>query len=159
MSVTLIEVGPRDGLQSEAMILTPAQRIALCDRLAQCGLHHVEATSFVRADRVPTMHSAEEVMRGLRRDLGTSWSALVLNERGYDAALSAGAHNVNYTMPMTDAFGARNQRTTVDAAAAVGESLLGRAASDGVALSIGVSGRSVVVARMGCWAVWAARAL
>ncbi|MEN3285032.1 MAG: hydroxymethylglutaryl-CoA lyase [Solirubrobacteraceae bacterium] len=139
MPVTLIEVGPRDGLQSEATVLTPAQRVELCERLERSGLRRVEATSFVRPDLVPAMHGADQVMRGLPDGLGTTWSALVLNERGYDRALAVGAGEVRYSIPMSDTFGERNQGTTVEAATVVGESLLRRAADDGVSVSFVLS--------------------
>jgi (R)-citramalyl-CoA lyase len=137
--VTLIEVGPRDGLQSEATVLTPAQRIELCERLARAGLRRVEAASFVRPDLVPAMHGADEIVRRLPDDLGTAWSALVLNERGYDRALAAGTTEVHYSIPMSDTFGERNQGTTVEAATVIGESLLRRAAADGVSVSFVLS--------------------
>jgi isopropylmalate/homocitrate/citramalate synthase len=65
--LTLCDVGPRDGLQNEAEVLDPAVRAELVNRLAAAGLPRVEAVSFVRADRVPQMAGAEEVVGAIER--------------------------------------------------------------------------------------------
>jgi len=82
--VLLCDVGPRDGLQNESEVLPPETRAQLVDRLAGAGVRRIEAVSFVRADRVPQMADAEEVVaKGQRRD-GVELSGLVLNERGWE---------------------------------------------------------------------------
>ena len=67
MTLTLCDVGPRDGLQNEPDVLAPEVRAELVNRLAGAGLPRVEAASFVRADRVPQMAGAEEVVRAIER--------------------------------------------------------------------------------------------
>src|SRR6058998_4406197 len=83
MQVLLCDVGPRDGLQNEPDVLPPETRAELVDRLAAAGLSRIEAVSFVRADRVPQMAGAEDVIERVRRREGVELSGLVLNERGW----------------------------------------------------------------------------
>ena len=86
----MLEVGPRDGLQNEARALSPDDRIEFVTRCADAGTRRIEAVSFVHPERVPQMAGAEEVMAGVPRREGVSYSALVLNRRGLDRALAAG---------------------------------------------------------------------
>src|SRR3954470_24235344 len=108
MRVTICDVGPRDGLQNEATTLAPAVRAELCDRLAAAGVSRVEAVSFVNPKRVPQMAGAEEVMAAIERRPRTFYGRRVLNERGYERAMAAGADEVHYAFPVTDEFCARN---------------------------------------------------
>jgi len=104
----LCDVGPRDGLQNESEVLEPAVRAELVNRLAAAGLPRVEAVSFVRADRVPQMAGAEEVVAGIRTHDGTEYSGLVLNEQGYERFAAAGLDRVNVTLGATEEFNQRN---------------------------------------------------
>src|SRR5690348_1048198 len=104
MAVTVVEVGPRDGLQNEAKTLFPATRAELCDRLAATGLLRIEAASFVNPRLVPQMAGAEEVLTTLKRRPGTLYAGLVLNERGYERVLAAGVDEVHYAFAVTDTF-------------------------------------------------------
>src|SRR6478672_2585672 len=89
-SVEIVEVAPRDGLQNEARRLSTATKLELVERAHAAGLRRIEVTSFVHPDRVPQMADAEAVVAGLVAHPGVEYSALVLNERGYDRALAAG---------------------------------------------------------------------
>src|SRR3954471_16120673 len=84
--VLVSDVGPRDGLQNDAVSLSPELRAQLCDRLAAAGLRRIEAVSFVNPRKVPQMAGAEEVMGLVDRRAGAAYAGLVLNERGYDRA-------------------------------------------------------------------------
>jgi isopropylmalate/homocitrate/citramalate synthase len=119
VKVTLCDVGPRDGLQNEPDVLAPEVRAELVDRLAAAGLPRVEAASFVRADRVPQMAGAEEVVAAIERRDGTEYSGLVLNERGYERLRATALDRVNCTLAATESFSRRN------ANASVGEALAG----------------------------------
>src|SRR3954462_11008191 len=90
--IELCDVGPRDGLQNDRTTLPPETRAELCTRLAAAGLPRVEAASFVR--RVPQMEGAEDGFAALP-DADT-WAALVLNRKGLERALAAGAREVHY---------------------------------------------------------------
>lgn len=107
--VLVCEVGPRDGLQNEARTLTPRRRVELVDRLSSCGFERIEAVSFVSASRVPQMAFAEEVMRGITRRAGTTYSGLALNLRGARRALDCGVDRINFAFAATETFNRRNQ--------------------------------------------------
>lgn len=131
----ICDVGPRDGLQNESRTLAPEVRAALCDRLADAGLHRIEAVSFVNPARVPQMAGAEEVVAAIRRE-GPVYAGLVLNERGYDRALATGLREVHYAFPVTDTFAQRNQGTTVADAITTGGRIVERAHTDGLRVSV-----------------------
>jgi isopropylmalate/homocitrate/citramalate synthase len=137
--VTLCDVGPRDGLQTEAVELAPQVRAELCRRLAAAGLPRVEATSFVNPARVPQMGGAEDVVAALELDGGTRFAGLVLNERGYERAVATGLREIHYAFPVTDEFCRRNQGSSVAEALAIGERLIDRAAGDGVRITVTLS--------------------
>jgi (R)-citramalyl-CoA lyase len=139
MRVQIVDVGPRDGLQNEEKILPPEIRAELCDRLAAAGVPRVEAASFVNPKRVPQMAGAEEVIAAVDRRPTTSYAGLVLNETGYERALSAGVDEVRYAFPVTETFTRRNQNTTVADATALAVKLAERAQLDGVRISITLS--------------------
>jgi hydroxymethylglutaryl-CoA lyase len=86
-SVRIREVGPRDGLQNEPEVVATADKVALVERLARTGLRRVEVTSFVRADVIPQLSDAEDVLRALDVPEGVARSVLVPNSRGLDHAL------------------------------------------------------------------------
>jgi isopropylmalate/homocitrate/citramalate synthase len=134
--ITICDVGPRDGLQNESRSLLPAVRAELCNRLAAAGLPRVEAVSFVNPKRVPQMAGAEEVIAGLHTDTPARFAGLVLNERGYERAISSGVEEVHYAFPSTDTFCERNQGTTVAAASELAGRLIERAHEDGVRISV-----------------------
>ena len=87
--VTLVEVGPRDGLQNEPTILPTEAKIAFINRALDAGIRHIEAVSFVNPKKVPQMADAEAVMAGVPRDRGAVYCGLVLNRRGFDRAVAA----------------------------------------------------------------------
>jgi isopropylmalate/homocitrate/citramalate synthase len=81
MRVEICDVGPRDGLQNEPVVLEPAVRADLANRLARTGVARVEAASFVRDDLVPQMAGAEQVASALESAPNVTFAGLVLNER------------------------------------------------------------------------------
>ncbi|MBO2441783.1 hydroxymethylglutaryl-CoA lyase [Actinomadura nitritigenes] len=113
LHTTVLEVGPRDGLQNEARVLDPDDRIAFITRCVDAGARRIEAVSFVNPKRVPQMAGAEEVMAGVPRRDGVSYSGLVLNRRGLDRALDAGVDEVNVVLVASDTFSVRNQGSTM----------------------------------------------
>src|SRR4051794_14338621 len=139
MRVTLCDVGPRDGLQNDAVTLAPAVRAELCDRLARTGLPRVEAASFVNPARVPQMAGAEEVLAAVEPYEGVVFAGLVLNERGLDRALAAGVGEIHVSYPVTDAFAERNQGATVDGAAAATARMIARGHEAGRPVTVTLS--------------------
>src|SRR6187200_1487879 len=104
MSVTLCDVGPRDGLQNEATTLEPATRAELVNRLAAAGLRRIEAVSFVNPARVPQMAGAEEVVAAIEPLDGVVCAGLVLNEKGYDRFAATSLEEVHSAFAATDTF-------------------------------------------------------
>ena len=117
MTVTVSEVGPRDGLQNEQDVLPPETRAELVNRLAAAGLLRIEAVSFVRDDAVPQMAGAEEVVEGIERRDGVEYVGLVLNEKGFERFSATGLDRVNLTLGATESFNQRNGNATLDEAA------------------------------------------
>jgi hydroxymethylglutaryl-CoA lyase/(R)-citramalyl-CoA lyase len=127
MQVLLCDVGPRDGLQNEPEVLSPGTRAELVDRLAAAGMRRIEAVSFVRADRVPQMAGAEEVVERVGRPEGVELSGLVLNERGWERFAAAGLDRANVTFAATETFNLRNGNATLAEAIERTEAILGAA--------------------------------
>jgi hydroxymethylglutaryl-CoA lyase len=125
LTVTICDVGPRDGLQNEAETLPPATRAELVSRLAAAGLPRVEAVSFVRDDRVPQMAGAEEVVAAAERG-DAELSGLVLNERGYERFAATGLNRLNLTLAATESFNRRNGNASLEEAVARVQAVLAR---------------------------------
>ena len=139
MAVLVCDVGPRDGLQNESRLLEAAVRAELCDRLAAAGLNRIEAASFVNPKLVPQMAGAEDVMAALHRKPGVSYAGLVLNDKGYERAVSAGVDEVHYAFAATDEFGRRNQNATTEEGLKTALALVARARSERVPITVTVS--------------------
>ena len=112
--VTVVEVGPRDGLQNEAAQIPTATKIAFVEALAAAGLPVVEIAAFVNPARVPQMADAIEVARGIARRPGTRYSALVPNLRGLAAAHDAGMTEVAIFAAASETFSQRNINQTIE---------------------------------------------
>jgi hydroxymethylglutaryl-CoA lyase/(R)-citramalyl-CoA lyase len=135
-ALTLCDVGPRDGLQNEAVTLSPLVRAELCERLARAGLRAVEAGSFVSPRAVPQMAGTELVFAALHRDPDVTYSALVLNARGLERAVAAGADEIHIAYPLSDSFSLRNQNMTLESAASAAAAMVGEAHESGVAATV-----------------------
>ncbi len=131
MEITLCDVGPRDGLQNDEAVLEPAVRAELCERLAATGLPRVEAASFVHPKLVPQMAGAEDVFAALPAN-GTTWAALVLNRKGLDRAVAAGAEEIHVAYPVTETFARRNQNMGLDEAAEAAAAIIDAAHEAGL---------------------------
>ncbi len=106
--VTLVEVGPRDGLQNEAAPVSTAHKIELVHRLQAAGSREIEVTSFVSPKWVPQMADAAEVMAGIRRAPGVRYAVLTPNLQGLQAALASRPHEVVVFGAASEAFSQRN---------------------------------------------------
>jgi isopropylmalate/homocitrate/citramalate synthase len=109
MSVSICEVGPRDGLQNESKVLSVSERVELIERLVASGLALLEAASFVNLALVPQMDGSEDVLRSIHRSSVACYAGLVLNARGAERALAAKIDLIRYVVPATDSFARRNQ--------------------------------------------------
>lgn len=111
--VTIVEVGPRDGLQNEKLKLPASTKIELIERLAQCGLPVVEAGSFVSPKWVPQMADTADVMNGLKTLPGTRYPVLVPNMAGFERAIDAGAKEIAVFTAASESFSQRNTNCSI----------------------------------------------
>jgi hydroxymethylglutaryl-CoA lyase len=107
--VSIIEVGPRDGLQSEPEILSTAAKIEFIERAIDAGIRRAEVTSFVHPKRVPQMADAEDVIRGLPDRDDVIYIGLVLNRRGFDRARDVNIDEIGMAVVASDTYNQRNQ--------------------------------------------------
>jgi len=112
-SVKIVEVGPRDGLQNEAMPVPAAVKIELIHKLQDAGLRVIEATAFVSPKWVPQMADSAEVMAGIRRRPDVSYPVLVPNMKGLEGAIKAGAQEVVVFGAATETFSRRNTNCSI----------------------------------------------
>jgi hydroxymethylglutaryl-CoA lyase len=106
--VKMVEVGPRDGLQNEAVPLDAATKIELIERLADAGLTVVEAGSFVSPKWVPQMADTDRVMAGIKRKAGVSYPVLVPNLKGLEGAIAAKAGEIAIFGAASESFSRKN---------------------------------------------------
>jgi isopropylmalate/homocitrate/citramalate synthase len=112
--VTVVEVGPRDGLQNEAKPIPTPLKIAFVDALSAAGLPVVEVTSFVNPKAVRQLADATDVMAGISRRPGVRYPVLIPNERGMVRALEANVDAIALFTAATDAFARANVGATID---------------------------------------------
>lgn len=112
-SVTVVEVGPRDGLQNEAVLLSTDAKLAYVKRLIAAGLTRIEVTSFVHPRLVPQMADAEALMSCVPRPPNVSYIGLVVNGRGLERALAAGVDEANIVLVASETFSRKNQGMSV----------------------------------------------
>lgn len=143
-TVRVVEVGPRDGLQNEKQLVAAATKIELIERLSDCGLRTVEATSFVSPKWVPQMADAADVLAGLRRRPGVAYPVLVPNLQGLERALACGVGEIAVFTAASDAFNRKNINASVD------ESLQRLAPVVEQALAHGLRARAYVSTALGC---------
>lgn len=137
--MTVCEVGPRDGLQNEPDVLSPAVRADLVGRLASCGLPVVEVASFVDPRLVPQMAGAEEVVAALEPSEDVVFAGLALNERGYERLAATGLGEVRFAFGATESFNRRNQNATVEESLAEARRIVERARADGIRVTLTLS--------------------
>ena len=141
MTVTICDVGPRDGLQNEAKTLEPSVRAELVNRLARTGVPRIEAVSFVNPALVPQMARAEEVVAEIEREEGVVYAGLALNERGYERLAESGLDEVHFAFNATETFNRRNQNASPAESLEAARRIVERAHADGVraTVTIGVA--------------------
>ena len=139
--VSIREVGPRDGFQNEPEVIPTERKIELIDALARTGLRRLEATSFVRADVIPQLADAAQVLAGIDVPPEVSVSVLIPNERGLDAALElrervAGERpafdEINVFMSASETHNRKNVNRSIAESLAGLEAVLGRGRAEGL---------------------------
>lgn len=114
MQVKLVEVGPRDGLQNERRAIALTNKIALVDALSQTGLRQIECASFVSPKWVPQMTQSADVLRGITRQSGVAYTALVPNLRGLSEAQAAGEDGVAIFAAASEGFSQANINASIE---------------------------------------------
>lgn len=112
--VTLVEVGPRDGLQNESRILSTEDKVELVNSLAEAGFQYIEVSSFVHPKWIPALADADEVFARIQRQPGVVYSALVPNERGLERALKTKVDMVNVFMSASESHNRANINKTME---------------------------------------------
>jgi len=112
--VTLVEVGPRDGLQNEARPVATGHKVELVQRLQAAGIREIEVTSFVSPKWVPQMADGAAVMAAIERRPGVRYSVLVPNMKGLEAALPTRPDEVVVFGAASEAFSQRNINCSIE---------------------------------------------
>jgi hydroxymethylglutaryl-CoA lyase len=142
--VTIVEVGPRDGLQNEKAAVSTADKIEFINRLSAAGLPVIEVSAFVSPKWVPQMADAAAVFAGIVRRPGTRYSALVPNLAGLDRALEAGVTDIAVFAAASETFSRKNINQGIE------ESLVAYKAVTGRALAAGLRVRGYLSTAFGC---------
>src|SRR5262245_43479212 len=138
--VEIVEVGPRDGLQSESQVLPTATKVEFIRRLVDAGLSRVEVASFVNPKRVPQMADAEAVLAALAPLASRGrFIGLVLNRRGFERAQAAGCAEVGMAIAATESFSQRNQGCSVEEGVAAWLEIAKLARAAGIRAQITIS--------------------
>ncbi len=138
-AVTIVEVGPRDGLQSANVNLPTAQKVELIERLAAAGLRYIEATSFVSPRAVPHLADAEAVMADVHRVPGVHYLALIPNRRGLERAIAAQVDEVTVPVSASDRHSQANLRRSTEEVLAQVPDLVATAHAAGIRVRGGIA--------------------
>jgi hydroxymethylglutaryl-CoA lyase len=142
--ITIVEVGPRDGLQNEKATVSVETRIALIERLVDAGMTSVEAGAFVSPKWVPQMAATDEVMARMKRRPGVSYPALTPNMKGYEAARSAKADTVAVFGAASESFSQKNINCSISESLERFRPVIEAAKADGIGV------RGYVSCVLGC---------
>jgi hydroxymethylglutaryl-CoA lyase len=144
-TVELVEVGPRDGLQNEAAVVSTADKLELIHRAIDYGVRRIEVTSFVNPKKVPQLADAEDLVAMLPEREGVTYIGLVLNRRGAERALATGRiDELGAVCVTSDTFGIRNQgQSSAESLAAAMEILA-------LAKEAGRTGQITIATAFGC---------
>jgi len=137
--IEIVEVGPRDGLQNDPVLMPTDVKIEFVQRLIDAGVKRMEAASFVHPKLVPAMADSAEVMQQVPRVDGVKYIGLALNEKGMRRALDSQCDEVNYVMVASPGFGLKNQNATPQQTADLFDQIAVLAHDDGVPVSVTVS--------------------
>lgn len=144
-TVEMVEVGPRDGLQNEATIVSTADKLQLIRRAIDYGIRRIEVTSFVNPKKVPQLADAEELLAMLPDRDDVTWIGLVLNRRGAERALATGRiDELGAVCVTSDSFGIRNQGQSSEESLAAAMEIVAQAKA------AGRSGQITIATAFGC---------
>lgn len=130
--ITLVEVGPRDGLQNEKQIVDVDVKVELIERLAACGFKSVEGGAFVSPKWTPQMAASDEVMATIKRIKGVSYPVLTPNMQGYEGARAAKADTVAIFGAASESFSQKNINCSIEESLERFKPIIEAAKADGV---------------------------
>jgi hydroxymethylglutaryl-CoA lyase len=142
--ISVVEVGPRDGLQNEAVLVSVADKVAFIDALSAAGCRRIEVTAFVSPKWVPQLADAVEVFDGVRRRPGVTYSALVPNLKGLERAIACGVSEIAVFAAASETFSRKNINQSID------ESFTTYAEVARAALAAGLRVRGYLSTSFGC---------
>lgn len=148
--IEIIEVGPRDGLQNEKVVVSTEDKIAFIEQLEAAGVKRLETVSFVHPGRVPQMADAEAVMAGLKPAPDVTRIGLVLNARGWDRAVETGVDQANVSIAASDGFALKNSGMTVAGQVEMLGEIVGRSHNMGGGAGSGPSVTAIISTVWGC---------
>ena len=137
--IEIVDVSPRDGLQSQPVLLSVEHKLELINRLIDAGIRRMEAVSFVNPKRVPQMADAEQVVRGLPQRDDVTFIGLVLNLRGFERAVACNIDEINCAVVASDTFNLRNQGATTEQTMVVIEEITREVRAAGINMGVTVS--------------------
>jgi hydroxymethylglutaryl-CoA lyase len=145
-SVDIREVGPRDGFQSEPETIATADKVALIERLARTGVRRIELTSFVRADVIPQLADAEQVLTAVNVPAGVARSVLIPNERGLERALEHRRHfdEIGVFLSASETHNERNVNRSIEQSLATLDRVIA------IARGAGLRVEAVIATSFGC---------
>ncbi len=112
--VKIVEVGPRDGLQNEAKMISVSDKVLLINKLSAAGINHIESGSFVSPKWVPQMATSTEVFQQLTHDNNVTHTALTPNMHGFEAAMAAGVAEVAIFSAASESFSKKNINCSIE---------------------------------------------
>jgi hydroxymethylglutaryl-CoA lyase len=142
--VTVVEVGPRDGLQNEAATIATADKIAFVNRLSAAGFAVIEVSAFISPKWIPALADAADVFAGIARHRGTRYSALVPNMSGLERAQAAGVTEIAVFAAASETFSRRNINQSIDESLSTYRAVCARASQ------LGIRVRGYVSTAFGC---------
>jgi len=137
-TVFIEEDAPRDGIQNESRLFSVEERIALVNALSACGFRRIQIGAFVSPRRVQQMAGTEKVYEGVDRYPGVTYSALVLNKKGLDRAVSAGLNHVSIFVSASETHSRENSNCSVEEATIAARTLIEQAKFSGLTVQAGV---------------------
>jgi len=137
--IEIVEVGPRDGLQSEPGVVATATKVEFIERAIANGVRRIEVTSFVNPKRVPQMADAEEVLKALVRREGVRYVGLVLNRKGFERAAAAGCNEIGMAVVASNTFNQRNNGVSTEESIAAWLDIAAAAQQAGIRPQVTVS--------------------
>jgi len=137
--ITLVEVGPRDGLQSEPEILPTDSKVEFISKAIDAGIRRLEVASFVHPKRVPQMADAEALIERLPDHDDVSYIGLIMNERGLDRALQTKIDEIGMVVLSTNSFNRKNQGVDIDESIRVWGEIAKRAQENGLRANVMIS--------------------